>query len=332
MPGFHVVATIPASYVQSLVWHGEVLVDWVGGGQQYQLDGTKISRAMGYAYGFDAACLSVSGLYSVIYKRLGTKGVLLKAGEVAREINRSYYHADTYEYPVCFAQRKNGQEVLIHCPDGYDRLEIEDVATGERLTCSEGRKPRDFFYSRLSVDPTSSFLLSAGWVWHPHSTVALFDLEKAISDPKTLDDSVLVPCFPVEIETASFLGKNRLILSTTDETFEDDVYTPDEIEPRHVCVWDVEANSLIKKARVQKPLGTMMPVGEDYVVGFYQHPSLVSMASGEVIAEMPELATGIQRSSIIHHIDPVPPLAIDAQRKRFAVANDREIVVVEVAE
>ena len=45
------------------------------------------------AYRFDAACVSPSGGYAVIYERLGTKGLLLRDGVIVREIDRSFYHA-----------------------------------------------------------------------------------------------------------------------------------------------------------------------------------------------------------------------------------------------
>jgi hypothetical protein len=42
-------------------------------------------------------------------------------------------------YPVVLTRLASGREVLIHCPDYYGRLEIEDARTGERLTQSKDR-------------------------------------------------------------------------------------------------------------------------------------------------------------------------------------------------
>lgn len=332
MPDFQIVARIEAEGVRSLVWEGATLVDWAGGNRRFELDGEARSRSITFGHRFDVACVSASGKYVVLYVRQGTKGLVLKEGQLIREINRSYYYAEVYEYPVCFAQRQNGQEVLIHCPDQYNQLEIEDVESGERLTKATDRKPIDFFHSRLSVDPTSTYLLSAGWIWHPLDFIALFDLEACLYDPRLLDKNELVPPAAVEISSAAFVGANRLVFNTSDESFMDDDYAEDEIEPNHVGIWDIPTTSLIRKAPVKELLGTLLPIGENYVVGFYQHPKIVKVATGEVIAELPGLATGKQDSSIIHHIDAVPPLAIDPLHQRFAVANDKEIVVVEVSE
>ncbi len=104
MPELRIEAKIAAKSVSSLLWDGDSLIDWVSGGQRFELDGRTIPRKVYYAFRFDAAVTSPSGQYVVIYERLGTKGLLLCNGSIVREINRSYYHANAYEYPICFAK------------------------------------------------------------------------------------------------------------------------------------------------------------------------------------------------------------------------------------
>jgi hypothetical protein len=72
-----------------------------------------------------------------------------------------------------------------------------------------------------------------------------------------------------------------------------------------------------------------MPV-EDFVVGFYKHPKLISLASGEVVHRWNDLASGEQTSSIVWHHEKIPPLAFDVANKRFAVASTQEIAVVQL--
>ena len=68
----------------------------------------------------------------MIFTSLGTKGLLLKMPhQLIREVNRSYYCADAYEYPAVFYQNSQIRTFLIHCPQEYCRLEVEDVETGE---------------------------------------------------------------------------------------------------------------------------------------------------------------------------------------------------------
>lgn len=96
---------------------------------------------------------------------LGTKGLLLRNGQIVRELNRSFYHANIYEYPVCLV-RHGARTLLIHCPEDYNRLEIEDAETGGKLTLRSS-DPADIFHSRLRPSANGGRLLSAGWAWAP---------------------------------------------------------------------------------------------------------------------------------------------------------------------
>ena len=119
---------IAATDVKSLCWLDRRLVDWVGGGRVYSLDaGVQRTKHGDFAYRFDSALISPSCRFAVIYERLGTKGVLLEHGQIVREINRPYYYAHAYEYPVAFVRLGDGRELLAHCPDRYHRIDMEDI-------------------------------------------------------------------------------------------------------------------------------------------------------------------------------------------------------------
>src|SRR6476660_7385493 len=92
--------SFPAKGIHSLSWCGDELVDWVGGARRFSLDGAEQRAAVHYAYRFDSAIASPDGRFSVIYERQGTKGLLLDNGKIVRELNRSFYCADAYEYPL----------------------------------------------------------------------------------------------------------------------------------------------------------------------------------------------------------------------------------------
>jgi hypothetical protein len=68
---------IPVERVRSLCWDRDELVDWVDGGKRFHLNGSIEDSCVRYGYRFDAACVSPSGSYAVIYERLGTKALLL---------------------------------------------------------------------------------------------------------------------------------------------------------------------------------------------------------------------------------------------------------------
>ena len=107
--------SFPATGFRSLCWCGDELVDWVDGGRVLALHGTDRRRSFNPSYRFDAATASPDGRFVVLYERLGTKGLLLKDGRMLREIDRSYYQAHAYEYPVTLFHEPGGRLLLARC-------------------------------------------------------------------------------------------------------------------------------------------------------------------------------------------------------------------------
>lgn len=82
---------------------------------------------------------------------------------MVRRLHRCDYYASAFVFPLALWVSDSGHTLLAHCPDDYNRVEIDDVDAGERLTAEAGREPRDFFHSRLAVSPSGRRLLTAGW-------------------------------------------------------------------------------------------------------------------------------------------------------------------------
>lgn len=306
--------------VRTLCWHGDELIDWMGI-THYQLDGTSSGPNVYFAYRFGHAVSSPSGEYVVLYERLGTKGLILKRGEIVREINRSFYHAHVYEYPVALFTLPDGREVIAHCPDNYNVIEIEEVESGNRLTARTG-EAADFFHSRLQVSSDSRYLLSAGWIWHPWDTIQLFDIAQAIKEPESLDrdwSGDLSNANVGEIHNAAFNGPDKIVFAGE---------TEDE-EILRLGVYSIEANTVLTSCVMDSPAGTLMPLG-DVAVSFYENPKLLDLTTGEILHRWPDLSTGQQNSSIIYHHDRVPPIALDPLNRRFAVADSKNITVIQL--
>ena len=99
--------------------------------------------------------------------------------------------------------------MIAHCPDEYNRIEIEEVESGRRLTARDSDSA-DFFHSRLQISSDGRYLLSAGWVWHPWSSLKLFDLTQAIRDPQTLDGPGLIEGFEIaNVEVEAYSTRRR---------------------------------------------------------------------------------------------------------------------------
>ena len=338
MPGAPTHLRLPAQNVQSLAWHDDVLVDWVGGISRHHLDGAVDHARVGYSYRFDSAISVPEAGVAVIYERLGTKGLVI-AGQSHREINRSFYHADDYEYPICLWAGADGRVLLAHCPEHYNQIEIEDAITGERLTDVPDRTPADFFHSRLQVNSGGTRMLSAGWVWHPWDAVCFYDLAECFENPTNLDtiSGHTAQAFHVglvEEASACWQTDDRLLISggSDEEDPEEAMEQGDvpRLRPNGVIAYDIPSQTCVRSVELDQPAGRMMPVGEDHIVAFYDHPRLISLLDGKVTAEWPDIPTGPQTSSIVRGQPHPPPMALDSMRRRFAVFVGDEIHVVTV--
>lgn len=318
---------LPARGVRSLIWDGDGLVDLVAGGARHGLDGSFVRAGVFYAFPFDTAVSAVDGSRSVLYRRRGTKGLVLDGRRVTREIDRSYYWADSTEYPVALI-RYQGRDLLVHCPHEYCRLEIEDLATGERHTDRETRRPH-VFWSRLVGSPDGRWLLSNGWIWHPVEELSLFEIPAVLADPALLDapsqheslaEAFFADGWP-ELSAACFLEDSRVVAY---------VAAHDDKRMTHRLIsYDPQEMRVENVVEVGRCLGTLMGWGREHVIAFYEHPRLIELATGRVVWEWPDLPTGEQASSIVDDIDDAPPpLARDTVGRRFAVALEDRIVAV----
>jgi hypothetical protein len=309
--------------VRSLCWFGDELVDLAGGGTRFRMDGCMVPPGINWAYRFDSAAVSRDGTYRVIYERLGTKGLVLRGNKCLREINRSFYHAHVYEYPIAIVNLPDGVVGLAHCPEGYNRLEIEEIESGNKLTLRPGESP-DFFHSRLQISPDGDYLLSAGWVWHPLDFIHLFSIHDALKTPDHLDKPIPMnlPDEFIEINSAAFQGDGQLLLAGKGED--------EHSAAAYVAQYGIKERAVKRKCALECVPGTSMPVGRDHVVGFYEHPKLFEISSGKVIQSWPEVNSGKQNSSIIWHHEQPPPMALDPAGKRFAVAGTDAITVIQL--
>jgi hypothetical protein len=329
---------IPAHDIASLVWRGDTLVDWVRGGAVFHLDGKCQEARVAWGHPFDAACATPDGWFAVVYERVGTKALLLRDGRILRELNRSYYQAKAYEYPICIWRNADHRTLIAHCPEEYCRIDIEDAESGACLTVGK-RKPQDFFHSRLMVNTARTRLLSAGWVWHPLDSIMYFDIIEALRNPEHLDraDNTAPGSFHVglaEHASACWQSNERALLgASSEEEDPTEVAEPNasalRLRPRGIAVYDVVSHSYIKSVVLDEVAGTMMPLGERYAVCFYKHPRVVSLDSGETVLRWDDLDTGSQVSSIIWD-KKHPPLALDSENRRFAVAGADGITVIQI--
>jgi hypothetical protein len=297
---------------RALVWAGDTVVD---------------PTAQRWGYPFDRALVSVSGDVTVLYAERGLKALVTKDGERVRELNRSYYLADVYDFPIALGRLRDGREVVAYCPDEYNVLQIEDLATGTRLTERSTAEAVDQFHSRLSFSADGRFLLIAGWLWHPHGIASVYDILAALSAPDLLDGGgtvELTAAFRDEITAACWLDDDRILVSSANPTAADNGLGPSEIG-----VWSMATGVWLHHATVDRPLGDLIGLG-DRAITLYRHPALIDAATGEALAEWPELDTGVRSGSYGVTGVPNPVVALHPDGTRLAVAQPDHIAIIEM--
>ncbi|WP_259334167.1 hypothetical protein [Streptomyces umbrinus] len=312
---------------KTLAWQGDELVS--GCGRRWGRDGVERKVAFAWSYPFDAGITSVSGPYSAVYQERGTEGVLLERERVVRELDRSDYQAENYDYPLALGALGDGREVVVHCPDEYNVLEIEDAASGERLTAGR-REPRDVFHSRLSLSPDGRYLLAVGWFWHPFGVAMVYDTALALTDPGTLDGEGLLPTEVVmngEVTAGCWLDGDRLVLATGGEgaNGEEDSTLP----ARHLGVWSVSERRWLHRNPIAdaEPGVLLLPRG-DHVISLLGHPRLLDTATGRLVAEWPEVGVPVKTTCFgVTHV-PSPVAALHPDGTRLAIAQTDSIALI----
>lgn len=320
--------TLKAEYLQTIDWFNDDIVDWNSAGTCYSIDGTK-KQIQKYHFGFncDASITSQCGTYAFIYKKLGTKGLLLKNGEILREINRSYYQSDCYEYPAAFITYLE-KTYLVHCPNSYCQLDFEDVETGEIMTDKVERNPQDIFHSRLEVSPDNRFVLSKGWIWHPIDVIELYEIEKCFSDPTVLDSESSISNLSVEICSANFIDQDKILLCTSAEEPLDE--ENNRMSPNHLAIWNFKTDEIEKTVKPDFGTRNVFAINEDLCWDLYQYPKIIDLNNGKIVAEFSEINSGVQCSSIISGVKNLPQIAFHRSSKQIAIAMENSIEVLSV--
>lgn len=307
--------------VQSICWIEDRLIDWISGGMSLDLDGTITRATVSYAYPFDSAVQTPCGRYAVIYQRCGTKGLVLNNGIVVRELNRSYYFADAYEYPIALYIDCNDEPILAHCPDDYNVLVLEHLISGKQLHSSEFRNSPDYFHSRFNVSADSSLLISAGWYWHPFESVNVYDISEPLKNISQLDEKLLLPDIDGEISSADFINNSKILICTSEESLDGEFRNPHSIGPNSISTVNIRTGEIDSSVNIEETLGTVHALDEEHFLCFYKHPKLYSISTGKLIHCWANIPSGEQTGSILSNQMLPPAIAVDRKNQRFAVVD-----------
>jgi hypothetical protein len=245
-----------------------------------------------------------------------------------REINRSFYHAAAYEYPIEIGTLPDHGPVLFHCPEHYNKLIIEEVQSGHRLAAPTDCV--DFFHSRLQLSPDARHILSAGWIWHPVGFMHVYNLATAIEDPSHLGSEGILPTrgfADAYVEAACWLSDDLIAVATAHDE-ESLGWDDGGLEPGEMGVWSISDASWVSRWPIEKHVGSLHRMG-GHLLSTWDHPRLLSCDSGQLIEAWPDLSTGHQMGCIFGG-NREAQIACDSDAVRFAVLEGDEVTIVQL--
>jgi hypothetical protein len=237
-----------------------------------------------------------------------------------REIDRCYYHANAYAYPVCLFTLPEGRAVIAHCPRRYNRLDIE-LLDGTLLTPRDGEHD-DCFHSDLEASVDGRWLLCNGWVWQPVNVAHVFDVARAIAEPTYLSTRGIELAWQGEWDDGDHDGIHAAALSGD----------------RVVCAAGAQLAMLalpggeaIHVHRLEERVDSqLMAWGDDHVVAFDRQPRLIDLATGAAVHRWNlDGGAGVHQQPGVDLGPAAPPwIARDPANRRFALGWPDRIVVV----
>jgi len=312
--------TIATGRINTISWVNIDIVDWASGGSQYSMDGSTRQSSLYYGFNFDGSINTTDGKYAFIYQKLGTKGLLLKNGELLREINRSYYFANAYEYPAAFVTIDDAV-YLIHCPAEYCKLDFENVETGEIITDIAARDPSDIFHSRLEVSPDGAVLMSKGWHWHPLDAVYFYDISECLKNPVLLDKVTSFLDIGAEVSTANFINERKVLIGSGDEVFDEENIV---FGSKHIAIWDIVTKEVTTPVKTNAEFGNLFAINEELAWDTYLYPKIINIKTGEIIDKDESIYSGKQNSSIVTK-DALVQFVFNRETKQLAIIG-KEVV------
>jgi hypothetical protein len=311
--------------MSTMHWDGEGVFD-VTSGVRVRMDGVKSSSHLLTVYEFDRAIgLHHRGVvWTVAYANRQTKAAVFRNGKLLRELNRSFYCAHAYDYPIALAVSPADRAIVIHCPEYFDILEIEDLETGTTLARLP-KTPEMEFHSRLAVSHDNRYLLDAGWFWHPFGGACVFDLPSLIQTPERAS-AVVTFEGPAEIDSAAFLNGDKVVVTSTDEDT-DSAEQSERLGRMQLGVWSLTEKKWSSKVNLAEPSGMIMPWRE-WVISFYGYPKAIDPKTGTVVYRWQHLYSGKQIGSVDLGNPEPPPIALDPRNGRFAVASASAVHII----
>lgn len=126
--------------------------------------------------------VSPDGRFAAVLLERTRHGVIvdLADGATLAVLDRGDYHPDVSGWPFAFFTR-DGRAHAIHAID-WNRLAVVDLERGTTLASESEEQGDDYFLGPITVNPSGTWLATAGWVWQPVGILRVRSIETLLGD------------------------------------------------------------------------------------------------------------------------------------------------------
>ncbi|QEC61027.1 hypothetical protein [Mucilaginibacter ginsenosidivorans] len=132
----------------------------------------------------------------------------------------------------------------------------------------------------------------------------------------------MYPDFGTEINTASFIDNERILIAASDEELFDRKKPP-ALPQKHIAIWRFLHNDLSAPVKVDGEFGNLFPINDSRAWDMYKFPKIINTETGEIESKIQDIDSGLQASSIFSNsITNSPQIQFDRQTGQIAIRVD----------
>ena len=147
-----------------------------------------------------------------------------------------------------------------------------------------------------------------------------------INDPRLLDRSVIYPNVGTEISTASFISDHKVLIGSSEEEEMDDELLAN-LPQKHIAVWDVELDEISKPVKIGDDIGNLIAINEKHAWDLVGYPKIIDIETGQIVDKDETISSGMQKSSIVHHLEKLVQVSVNSLTKQLAIVNNDVIEI-----
>ena len=102
------------------------------------------------------------------------------------------------------------------------------------------------------------------------------------------------------------------------------------IPPGYTAIWNVKTNAITKLTKNPKVSGNVLAINHFMYWDLYEYPKIIELETGIVLDKLETIFSGLQASSIIHHLDRLPKISYNHKTKEIAIEENNSIEILSV--